>query len=89
MNVQATRRTHLTVPKGLLIELDQRVGVHSRSETIVELVEEFLRRERLVDVIDRFAGSISAADHPEWATEEDIVKWGREVRASWDRNVDA
>ncbi len=73
-------RTHIALPRELLDELDARVGPRKRSEVIAEIVEEYLRRQRLAEAIQQFAGSISAEDHPEWATEEDVANWVHNMR---------
>jgi metal-responsive CopG/Arc/MetJ family transcriptional regulator len=79
-------RTHVLLPKELLDELDRRVGPRKRSETIAELVEEYLRRKRLVEAIERFAGTLNVEDHPEWATEESTAAWVRAQRST-DRDL--
>ena len=82
MSAQGARRAHLTVPKSLLIELDQRVGVHSRSETIVELVEEYLRSKERLEFFGRFAGSMPVESYPEWQTRASTAAWVQEQRTA-------
>ncbi len=79
-------RTHIALPRELLDELDARVGPRKRSEAIAEIVEEYLRRQRVAEAIREFAGSISAEDHPEWATDEDVANWVHSLRRNeWSR----
>ncbi len=40
----------------------------------------------LREAIERFAGSIDAESHPEWATDADVVAWSRAIRAAWERD---
>lgn len=84
-----TIRAHLSLRKDLIEELDARVGARKRSEAVNEILEEYLHRQRFLEVINRFTGSISAEDHPEWATTEDINNWVRESRRSdWERDIE-
>ena len=79
-------RTHIALPRELLDELDARVGPRKRSEAIAEIVEEYLRRQRVAEAIREFAGSISVEDHPEWATDEDVANWVHSLRRNeWSR----
>ena len=81
-------RTHLVLPAELLERFDRRVGPRKRSEKVAELVEEFLRREQLIDTIERFAGFAKAEDHPEWSSEDAIARWVRDERRNSDRTFD-
>ena len=36
--------------------------------------------------LKRFAGSISAKDHPEWATKQKIIKWVNDSRKASERS---
>jgi hypothetical protein len=81
-----TVRAHVSFPKRVLEELDERAGSRGRSEVIVELVEEYLRRQHTMDVWRRFQGSMNPEDHPEWANQEDIDRWVHEHRRDGDRS---
>jgi hypothetical protein len=80
--------THLLLPKELLEEIDRRVGPAKRTETIVELVEEYLRRTQGLDVLGCGAGTITSEEHPEWATREDVASWVHEQRRGWEREIE-
>ena len=36
-------------------------------------------------VLKRFAGSVSAKDHPEWATKQKVIKWVNDSRKNSER----
>jgi hypothetical protein len=42
------------------------------------------RARELRDAVDIFQTAFDPAAHPEWATEEAILEWCRNVRADWD-----
>ncbi len=74
-------RTNLLLPKELVEELDAAAGPRGRSRYVAEAVAEKLRQDRLVRAARRTAGVLSAQDHPEWATSDDVTAWVRERRA--------
>lgn len=43
--------------------------------------------EAFLKALDQFAGSVSAKDHPEWATRNKIDRWLRAVRRASDRRI--
>ena len=82
--MESTIRTHMVLPRNLVEEFDHRVGKGKRSETVAALIEEWMRLERRREIWTRFAGSIKAEDHPEWATEADIAAWSRSMKDRWE-----
>ena len=83
-------RKHFTLPRELAEEFERRVGPRNQSEKLVELLVLWLRNQRLGDVVEKYAGSVSAEDHPEWSTAEDVSRWVRELRArDWERESTA
>jgi hypothetical protein len=74
-------RKHFTMPRELAEEFERRVGQRNQSEQLTHLVEAWLKKQRLLNVVDTFAGFISAEDHPEWATAEDVNEWVRLMRS--------
>ena len=81
--MKSTIRAHLVLPSNLVEELDRRVGKGKRSETVAALIEEWLKREKRVEIFTRLAGFAKAEDHPEWATDEDINEWVRGLRGEY------
>jgi hypothetical protein len=72
-------RTHFVLPKETLEEFDRRVPVRKRSDTLAEVMDEWLRRERAKELIG-LAGFIKDEDHPEWQSDEDVHRWVRNLR---------
>ena len=73
-------RTHIVVPDDLVDEVDRLVGKRQRSAFFTEAARERLRRENLLRALRETAGSISADDHPEWATSRKVAAWVRNLR---------
>ncbi len=80
-------RRHFRLPASLAKEFEQRAGERRQSERVAELIGDWLRRERLREAIGRFAGSISAESHPEWATDADVIAWAHDIRGDWERDA--
>ncbi len=78
-------RTHATLPAGMIDEIDSVVGPRKRSEFLAAAAGEQLRRLRLIQAIDRVAGSLKDVDIPGWETPESTVKWVQEQREEADR----
>ncbi len=76
-------RTHFILPKELVEEFDSRVGKGKRSAMVAQMIDDWVKHERRKEVLERFAGSISAEDHPEWATRESTYEWVRNLRGSY------
>jgi metal-responsive CopG/Arc/MetJ family transcriptional regulator len=76
-------RTHVVVPKKLLLAIDQLVGRRSRSKFFADAAAEKLARVRLDAAARQAAGSLADVDIPGWETSEAAAEW---VRAS--RQVD-
>jgi hypothetical protein len=87
MSTRETRRAHVVVPEALLEEVDRRVGKRGRSSFFVEAAKEKLRRERLVDVAHRFAGSLKGAVS-EWDTADKTDAYVRHLRQEVDDRLE-
>lgn len=79
-------RKHFILPAQLAQAFAEHAGPRHQSERVAELIAEWLRREDLLRVLDRFAGTSSLEDHPEWATSEDVAKWVHDLRAGDERD---
>ncbi len=77
----ATTRTHIVLPAGLLAEIDALVGTRKRSEFVVAVLQERLKRERLLRAIHRLEESPPTGGPPEWNTDEGIANWVHDQRA--------
>ncbi len=82
---------NLSLPEDLVEQLDEISGPRNRSAFVEDAVRRAIRRERLRISIERYAGSLEAADYPHWRTSEDVVAWVRMMRAeetSWEVDVE-
>ena len=76
-------RTHMILPREVVEEFDRHCGGRKRSEQVAQLMADWSRREKMKEVVERFAGSLKEEDHPEWATREDVYHWVRAQRDQW------
>ena len=81
-------RIHVVLPEALVKSVDALAGKGKRSHFIEEAVREKLRKDTLLSALRATAGSISAEDHPEWDTPENVAAWVRESRRQSDRRID-
>lgn len=81
--------TNLSLPKGLVRELDEFAGKRNRSAFVEDAIRYRLRRERLRRSIAETAGALAGKDYPHWATSEKVVEWVRQLRAEETDSGDA
>ena len=81
-------RTHVILPEDLVRSVDDLAGKGKRSQFIEEAVREKLRKDTLVSALRRTAGMLSAKDHPEWDTAEDVASWVRKLRKQSDQDFE-
>ena len=74
-------RTNLLLPKELVDEVDRFAGERGRSRYVAEALRARLKRDQLMEAIEKTAGAWSAAEYPEFATSEQVVEWVRTLRA--------
>lgn len=73
----------LSLPTNLVERLKALVPPRQRSAFVAEALQERLEEEETQRVLEETAGIWSDEDYPEFATDEDIDRWLRELRASW------
>ena len=73
-------RTHVVLPEELVQALNEVVGKGKKNHFIEQAIREKLRRETVLSAIKMTAGVLSAEDHPEWTTGNDVAAWVRESR---------
>ena len=73
-------RTHVVLPEELVHALNKEVGKGKRNQFIEQAIREKLKRETLLSALKMTAGVLSAKEHPEWTTGEDVAAWVRESR---------
>jgi metal-responsive CopG/Arc/MetJ family transcriptional regulator len=81
-------RTHVILPEDLVKSVDDLAGKGKRSQFIEEAVREKLRVDALRAALEATAGMLSAEDHPEWGTSEQVASWVRESRKQSDKRMD-
>ncbi|MEO8539088.1 MAG: hypothetical protein ABI577_05050 [bacterium] len=78
-------RKHITVPREIALAFEALVGERNQSTEIAAMMEERVIRAKRADFFRDFAGFVTAEDHPEWATPEDVNEWVRKLRAeAWE-----
>ena len=73
-------RMHVVLPEELVQALNEVVGKGKKNHFIEQSIREKLRRETVLSAIKMTSGILSAEDHPEWTTGEDVAAWVRESR---------
>ena len=73
-------RTHVALPEDLLSDVDELAGPRGRSKFIEDAVRVKVQREKLGRALEKYAGFLDPADHPEWSTPEAISQWVRDLR---------
>ncbi len=81
-------RTHVILPEDLVKAVDKEAGKGKRSQFIEEAIREKLRKDALLSALRRTAGVLSAEDHPEWDTAEDVASWVRKLRKQSDQDFE-
>jgi predicted transcriptional regulator len=76
----ALARTNLTLPEGLLREVDELAGPRGRSRYVAEAVEARVRRDRLRKAVEASAGSLVPPGGRGMSRDE-VLAWVRAQRA--------
>jgi len=80
-------RTHVSLPRDLVQEIDEFAGPRGRSAFIEEAVRRKLLNERQKRALKNFQGL--KGDYPYWATPELTSKWVHDMRQADQAYVDA
>lgn len=80
-------RTHFTFPPGLKRRIDDFAGKRSRSQLVVEILEEGLARRELAESAKAAAGALAGRGIPEWSTPESTSRWVRSIRREADESM--
>ena len=90
--MNTTARMNISVPFEFYNDLTSKLPVRQRSSFIVKAVKEKLKKIPKVkkltyaEKMRKFAGVISAKDHPEWKDIDSIVAWVNEGRTQSNRD---
>lgn len=74
----SSRRAHVILPADLLAEIDTLVGQRGRSAFLVDVLQEEVRRRRLLQLLNSTEPIWKSEDHPELA--EGAESWVRKMR---------
>lgn len=74
------------MPKEVVDEIDEFVGPRRRSEFLTALAQKELRRRRLLEALDRAAGSLAGVEIAGWETSESAEEWVRNLRRTGTRD---
>jgi hypothetical protein len=72
-------RTNVTLPAGLLAEVDRFAGPRGRSRYVAEAVAQRVRRDALGAAIRETAGAM--VGRPGWMSPDEVAAWIDELRA--------
>jgi hypothetical protein len=81
-----TQRTHIVIPRHLVVEIDTLVGKRSRSTFLTQAAEKELMRLRQIKALEAAAGAWKDRDHPE--LKHGAAKWVRKLRREYDRRFE-
>lgn len=76
-------KTHLVLPKELLMSVDNLVGARKRSLFIAEAAKEKIERERFLIALDKTFGSWKEENHPDLTTQEEMDEHIKRLRTSY------
>lgn len=82
-------RTHISLPKELVDEIDRLAGPRKRSRFVEEAVRLKLLNERQKRVLQDPGPGLDPADYPYWATPELTSQWVHDMRRADQAYVDA
>ena len=80
-------RVHVVIPKELTDEIDSIVGERRRSSFICDATREKLIRQKQLEGIRKFSGSLKDEDYPEW--KEGSAEWVHNLRQEDEKIRDA
>lgn len=72
------KRTHIIIPEQLTYEIDSVVGKRMRSKFLVEAAWTKIKQIKMLEVLEKTAGSWKDKDHPE--LKKGGVSWIKKIR---------
>jgi hypothetical protein len=76
---ESLTRTNVTLPAGLLAEVDRLAGPRGRSRYVAEAVAQRVRRDALGAAIRETAGAMIG--RPGWMSPDEVARWIDDLRA--------
>jgi len=80
-------KTHLILPRALLLEMDKVVSPRKRSEFVSVAAWEKLERLRLDRALEKAAGAWTSENHPELTTPLAVKRYLRQFRSASGRRL--
>jgi len=88
MDTEITKnKTHFIFPRALLLEIDKVAGKRKRSAFVVQAAKEKLAKENFDWILRDAAGAWSDEKHPNLKTKQDVDKYLRDSRKSWNKRL--
>ena len=81
----STKRTHIVIPSDLASEIDTLVGKRGRSAFLAEAARKELKRLRMLQTLEKAAGSWKSKDHPE--LKKSAARWVEDLRKEDERRL--
>jgi hypothetical protein len=78
-------RIHIVIPENLAREIDRVVGKRGRSKFLTQAAEQELKRLRMLQALQRAAGSWKDKDHPE--LRGGAARWVAKLRKLDERRI--
>ena len=78
-------RIHIVIPENLAREIDRMVGKRGRSKFLTQAAEQELKRLRMLQALQRAAGSWKDKDHPELRL--GAARWVAKLRKLDERRI--
>ena len=81
-------RAHISLPRDLIVEIDEFAGPRKRSQFIEEAIRLKLLNERQKRAVAKPSPALDPKKYPYWATPEKTSQWVRESRRQDDERLD-
>ena len=82
-------RTHISLPKELIEEIDEIAGPRKRSEFIEVAIRLKLLNAKQRKILESPGPGLDPKDYPHWATPELVSKWVHDMRQADQAYLDA
>jgi len=79
------KRTHVNLPEGLIVQIDELVGKRGRSRFLAEVAGREIVRLRQLRALEAAVGAWKDEDHPE--LEKGSAEWVEAIRAEDEARV--
>ncbi len=84
--MSATKLVHVRIPVHILEALERGAHRRPRSEVITQALEEFVRKQKLIEAIDAGRNSLTDEERMRWNSSEAVDSWLREKRSEFEES---